>query len=88
MPSLSALIKYSENLIPTKLAGKAQPMFFRFVEVAENVDDHFKAKFKHCPAQISASTKATPNLVLHFKVNVFIFILFNLHRVEKHTYIQ
>ena len=50
------------------MAGKSQPMIFKFFEVPENVDGNFKAKCKHCLAQISASTKATSNLLLHVKV--------------------
>ena len=41
------------------MPGKAQPKLFRFFEVPEIVVGNFKAKCKHCPAQISASTKAT-----------------------------
>ena len=48
------------------MAAKARPMVFKFFEVPENVDGNFKTKCKHCPAVISASTKATSNLLLQF----------------------
>ena len=48
------------------MAAKARPMVFKFFEVPENVDGNCKTKCKHCPAVISASSKATSNLLLQF----------------------
>ena len=56
---------------PATMAGKPtkqQSLIFSFFDIPENVEGNFKAKCKLCTSQLSASTKASSNLVLYLRV--------------------